>query len=300
MVPSPSLAAVFLEVLGGASTRTEAAAPGLEAKLCAILEAAHTAHPDIHVAGETFARHLGGRLSSTHEPLEVLGTLNTSDLYLACAAAHGNGAAIAEIERGYFSWLHAAMARVAGVEDSSDLVQLLRQKLFAAEPDELPKISEYAGIGSLGAWLRVTAVRMALNARRGRKREAVHVNADDRLDGLATHASPEMEYLKSRYRNEFKYAFETAVAALSARDRNLLRLHFIDGLNIDQIGAIHRVHRSTVARWIAQARESILLETQRLLRERLGLDNADFNSLLALVKSELNLSIHRYLTDAAQ
>ena len=94
--------------------------------------------------------------------------------------------------------------------------------------------------------------------------------------------------------------FETAVAALSARDRNLLRLDFIDGLNIDQIGAIHRVHRSIVARWIAQARESILLETQRLLRERLGLDNAEFNSLLALVKSELNLSIHRYLTDAAE
>jgi RNA polymerase sigma-70 factor, ECF subfamily len=300
MVPSPSLAAIFLEVLGGASTRTEAAAPGLEAKLCAIIKTAQAAHPDIHVTGETFARHLGGRLSSTHEPLEVLGTLNTNDLYLACAAAHGNSTAIAEIDRCYFSWLHAAMARVAGVKDSNDLIQLLRQKLFAAEPNELPKIGEYAGIGSLGAWLRVSAVRMALNARRGRRREAVHVNADDHLDGLAIHSSPELEYLKSRYRNEFKYAFESAIAALSARDRNLLRLHFIDGLNIEQLGAIHRVHRSTAARWIAQARESILLETQRLLRERLGLDNAEFNSLLALVKSELNLSIHRYLTDAAQ
>jgi len=300
MTPSPSLAAVFLEVLGGASTRTEAAAPGLEAKLRRIIETAHTAYPDIRVTGETFTRHLGWRLSSTDEPLEVLGTLNTNDLYLACAAAHGDSTAIAEIERCYFSWLHAAMARVAGVDDSNDLIQLLRQKLFAAEPDELPKIGEYAGIGSLGAWLRVTAVRMALNARRGRKREAVHVNADDHLDGLATRSSPEMEYLKSRYRNEFKYAFETAVAALSARDRNLLRLHFIDGLNIDQIGAIYRVHRSTAARWIAQARESIFLETQRLLRERLGLDNAEFDSLLALVKSQLDLSIHRYLTDAAE
>ncbi|MDI1445999.1 sigma-70 family RNA polymerase sigma factor [Polyangium sp. 6x1] len=300
MAPSRALAAVFLDVLGGASTQTEAATSGLEAKLCALIEAAHAAHPEIHVTGETFARHLGGRLSSTHRPLEALGTLNTRDLYLACAAAHGDSTAIAEIERCYFAWLQAAMARVAGATDSGDLLQLLRQKLFAAEPDELPKIGEYAGVGSLGAWLRVTATRMALNARRGRKREGVHVDADDHLDGLAVHASPEMEYLKSRYRNEFKYAFESAVAALSARDRNLLRLHFIDGLNIDQIGAIHRVHRSTVARWIAHARESIFLETQRLLRERLGLDNADFNSLLALVKSELNLSLHRYLIDAAE
>ena len=40
---------------------------------------------------------------------------------------------------------------------------------------------------------------------------------------------------------------------LSAQERTVLRLHVLDGLGTDEIGALYKVHRTTVARWQAQA-----------------------------------------------
>ena len=45
----------------------------------------------------------------------------------------------------------------------------------------------------------------------------------------------------------------------------------IDGMTITEIGALYRVHASTVARWIARSRQTILDQTRRLLRDRLRL-----------------------------
>ncbi len=72
-------------------------------------------------------------------------------------------------------------------------------------------------------------------------------------------------------------------------------MHYLDGLNIDEIGASFRVHRSTVARWLAQARERILEETRKLLSSRLQIGRAEAESVIHLVQSQLDVSIYRYL-----
>jgi RNA polymerase sigma-70 factor (ECF subfamily) len=72
-------------------------------------------------------------------------------------------------------------------------------------------------------------------------------------------------------------------------------MHSLDGLNLDQIGAVHRVHRATVARWIAAARESLLERTRKGLEEKLQLQGSEFESLMGLVRSQLDLSIHSFL-----
>jgi len=84
---------------------------------------------------------------------------------------------------------------------------------------------------------------------------------------------------------------------LTAEQRNLLRLHFLDGLNIEKIGAVMQVHRATVARWIAAAREEILENVRRDLNQRLRLEPSEFESLVNLVRSQLQVSILRYLKD---
>jgi hypothetical protein len=43
------------------------------------------------------------------------------------------------------------------------------------------------------------------------------------------------------------------VRTLSRRDRNLLRYQYFDHLTVDDIGALHRVHRATAARGVARA-----------------------------------------------
>jgi transposase len=37
-----------------------------------------------------------------------------------------------------------------------------------------------------------------------------------------------------------------------------LRYHHVDGLNIDEIGAIYRVHRVTAFRWLEKAKEQLV------------------------------------------
>ena len=94
-----------------------------------------------------------------------------------------------------------------------------------------------------------------------------------------------------RFREEFRAAFGEALRSLSDRDRVILRHHLIDRLSIDRIGQLYDVHRSTAARWLSSIRDQIHARTQDEFRVRLGLAPADFQSLMALVLSQLSYSI---------
>src|SRR5205823_12308411 len=89
--------------------------------------------------------------------------------------------------------------------------------------------------------------------------------------GEGTAIDPVLAQLKQRYRDEFGEAFRQAAAALTPRERTLLRYRFLDGLSIDEIGVLHRVHRATVARWIAAIREALFEATRERLGSRLAI-----------------------------
>jgi RNA polymerase sigma-70 factor, ECF subfamily len=74
-------------------------------------------------------------------------------------------------------------------------------------------------------------------------------------------------------------------------------MHYVDGLNIEEIGLAYRVHRATVARWLAASREKILDETKRLLSQGLKLDREEVQSMIDLVRSRLDVSIYRLLDE---
>lgn len=60
-----------------------------------------------------------------------------------------------------------------------------------------------------------------------------------------------------------------AVAALAVRERALLRYSVVDGLTLDEIGAIYRAHKSSVSRWLTRARARLWQETRAALQTRL-------------------------------
>jgi RNA polymerase sigma-70 factor (ECF subfamily) len=172
--------------------------------------------------------------------------------------------------------------------------QQLRHKLLVAEPGERPRIADYAGRGPLQAWVRVAATRAALDLMRaGGARAGADLEPDDLASGSGD--SPEVDYLKERYRPQFKEAFQEALRGLDSEQRNVLRLHVVEGLNIDEIGALFKVHRSTVARWIAAARQKVLDDARRRLRAELGLTAGEFDSLAGVVRSQLDLSVAKIL-----
>jgi RNA polymerase sigma-70 factor, ECF subfamily len=259
-----------------------------------LYETARAAWPGLHVDPERFAAYVGERASGGAD----LAALHAGDLYLACACASGDPPGLAAFEARYVAEVPSFLA---GVERSAaavdEVCQLVRERLFVAGEGRRPKIAEYAGRGSLGSWLRVVTLRIAQNRRRG---DRPHASLDDAgaLERLPA-VDPELAIIKNRYRPAFDEALRAAFAGLTPRERLLFRMHFLDGLNIDRIGVVFGVHRATVARWIAAARESLLERLLRGLGERLRIGPAELESLMALVRSGLDVSLRALLAPEA-
>lgn len=64
-----------------------------------------------------------------------------------------------------------------------------------------------------------------------------------------------------------------------------------------ELGRIYRVHASTVSRWLAQAREAILLDTRKKLAAALAQSEGQVESLLGLTHS-LEVSLNTLLRSA--
>ena len=267
----------------------------LPTRLSRIVTDARSAWPSLEVPNATFVAYLAARLPTDRSAAAGLDGLRPGDLFLACACASGDGAAIARFEGKYVSDIGIALSRMRLSASALDEVrQLIRQRLFVGPTGGPGKIIRYSGRGDLGRWVRALAVRTCLNhMRKGRREIAVD---DSRVfDGLSSRGDdPELKYIKERYRTEFREAFEHAIAHLSDREQNLLRYHHVDSLNIDEIGAIYRVHRVTAYRWLEKARDNLVQQTLETLRSRLNVERREVDSILRLIRSQIHLSLHRY------
>src|SRR5262249_12742028 len=256
----------------------------LEVLLLGALEQARKACPNFSVPDEQFIAYLAKRIPAGTALAEWLSSVQLADLYLSCACALGDAKAMAQFDE---KLLPQVAPAIAGIDASpsfmGEVQQQIRRKLFLAEGEAPPKIAEYAGYGPLIHWLRVVAVRTALNFRRGENRKDVPVE-DDVLFELPGQARDlELDYLKDRYRKDFTAAFRHALSQLASQERNVLRLRFVDGLSLSQVGAAYQADKSTVSRWIAKSRASVLKLTREELTRRLRLDPNELESLMQLV-----------------
>jgi len=243
-----------------------------------------------------FVAHVARCIEGLENPAAALDELHGADMWLAFAAGMGNKAAIAAVDRQIAPVVQAATARMRGRVSHDDVAQLLRERLLVGRTDAPPKILEYSGRGSLGAWMRISAIRTALNmTRSGDAASAQPVTRETLLAAPAVGASPELDHFRKHYAAEFKEAFEEALAGLSAVERNLLRLSLVDGLSVDEVGVVFGVHRATAARRIAGAREAVQKATRRVLTERLKLAPAELRSIMGYIQSHLDLSLQRLL-----
>jgi len=295
MGEAPVLTKLFLPGLSPVLQARMSRLSHLEAVLRDILEAAHAAWPAIEVEAEVFLPHLAERLPEDSEAERALLEVKAADLYLSCACLQGNREAIAAFEQHFFPDIQAALTRrgPSGAQ-LEDVKQILYQKLFLTDGEQAAKIGKYSGRGDLRSWLCVSAVREAIDLLRRVQREQP-LDDDALMDLTSPDEDQELSYLKRLYREQFKEAFQEALSALSSRERTLLRYNLLDGLNIDQIGAIYNVHRATVARWIAKARETLLEETRRTLMQRLRVDETEFESIMRLIQSRFDVSIQHFL-----
>lgn len=210
------------------------------------------------------------------------------DLYLALGCVARDAVALAGFERVCVPVIDRAVTAIgATAAEAADLRQVVRQRLLVATDGGAPRLAQYAGRGSLVAWVRVVAMREAARMlprerREGAGLEAVLVAAGD---------DPEIGYLKRLYRAEFKQAVAAAVGELTDRDRLLLQQHALDGLSIDELAGLHGVHRATTARWVEAARQALVAGTRREMLARLRLSRGELDSVMRLIASQLEASL---------
>lgn len=297
MVDSHPLAAHFLaaHAAGGEGVAFDT----LERRLRQLLEVARATHPTVPVSDERYLEYLAARV----QDLDALERLHAADLFLACACADGDAAAIGELERAFLAPLPAIVTRGGIAADlAEESVQALRERLFlgrvtTATGGERRRavITEYDGRGALAAWLRVSAVRGASNHRRDAARRDAIV-AEQSPANLPV-IDPALQLIRRQYGEVFHAAIRDAFAAIDPDERTVLRLHYTDGLNLDGIARILGISRATAGRRMLGARTHVREETLRLLGARIEATPAELESLLAVVRSTLELSLGALVAD---
>jgi RNA polymerase sigma-70 factor (ECF subfamily) len=218
------------------------------------------------------------------------------DLYLAWACAQRDPAALAHFDRHHLGRIDIYVARWGLSNDSVDeLRQQLRIRLLVGDP---PRIGQYSGRGPLCAWVRTCAVRLGVQLVSDAESLAQDVGAVDALVGES--AGPEISALRNRYGAAFIAALERSLSSLESREKTILRMHFVDNLNIDAIGRIYRVHRATIARWIVAVRKRVLLNLWTELKADLPATQSECQSILSAVKHDLDINLMGVLCASAQ
>lgn len=282
------------ETARGGSSRT--AAESVSA-LQEVLVTARAAWPAIDLSPAAFEAAVGHAVAGEPDAATAIRSMNAGDLWLATACAAGHRVALAELERLLASLVPTLARMGAGAALIDDVVQVHRTRLLSPAEDRPPRIRGYRGRGDLRSWLKVALVRDMARALR-RDRAQAHDDADEEIERLMDPGGDaELAALKDAYRDRFRVAFSHALAELSPRDRNVLRYHLIEALSIDEIGAIHRVHRSTAARWLGKVREQLYEGTCAELMRSLDLGPTELDSVLRLIRSRLDASIARGLDD---
>ncbi len=255
---------------------------------------ASAAWPGVVVELEVFAAFVGERLPADVDVADALSRARAEDLWIACACTHGSAPAVRALDARFAEMLHATVQSVVGDGDlATEAVQIVRARLLLADPPNPPRIAGYLGRGELGAWLRAAAVRQALDL--VRKRRPDQPVDDSGLASATIEDDPELVFLKQTYRGQFRTAFDGAFAELDRRQRMLLRMKYLDNASIDVIARLHQVHRSTAARWVSEIREQLMATTRERMKSALGLPISEFESVVRLIASQLDLSLEAKL-----
>jgi RNA polymerase sigma-70 factor (ECF subfamily) len=237
-----------------------------------------------------FARHAAQAL-----PAEA----HAADMYLACAAAHGVDGALEALDGVLSNDVARAVATVDPSHDFvAEILQATRERLLVAKSGQCGKIGDYGGRASLRSWLGAVAVRLAISRRR-RKGEQRHEAFDEADDRRLAKGGPEFEYLRRRYKGAFEDAVRHSLESLPPKQRMLLRLNVVEGMSIDAIAAAYQVGRSTAARWLAAARSALFDGARCEIRARLNVTMTELDSLVADMRSEIDVSILRLLSAPA-
>ena len=247
--------------------------------------------PGIQVDEPTFAAALAARSHAG-----PVADVHAADLLVALGCLASDPTALTVFETEHVGDARRGLARLRlDATTVEEIIQRVRAKVLVGTGSG-PRLATYSARGPLGGWIRAIAVHEALSARRAEARRGPH-DGPSAIERLPILEEPELVHLKATYAVPFKTAFAEVLAGLAPRDRNVLRLVYVEGLTADQVGLAYGVHRVSVARWLQQIRSALFTRTKKLLSERLRLSPAEFESVTRMCLSQIDVSLDRLLAD---
>ena len=263
----------------------------LERRLGELCTRAQTAYPKFGLPDEVFVAHLATCGASV---LDVLESPHVEDLYLACAALAGNNAAVGRLQSDAKPILKRHLTRIPGGKVFSDEVeQQLWRSLLVGSGDG-PKLASYAGRGAIVRWIAVSGQRIALMILRHERVEA-RVRQEAAAQRNLVSDDPELRAIKARFREQLQAALDGALEGLDDREKTIYRMHLVDDLPIVHIAKVYGVHHATILRWLSSARERIVDDAKRRLRATLPVSSEEFDSIVRLLVSQLELNASKML-----
>ncbi len=239
------------------------------------------AWPDIVLTIESFAAHLRA-CGADAQGLSLFG----SDLYFAAACAQGDKQALRLFDTQVVPVLDGQMARLGVADGSRDEVwQHVRVALLTGKRT----IIRYSGRSPLLVWLRRVIQRAAGAHRDARAAEQRSLERYWLQEIVVSHPDPEVAAMRNHHGADFQRALDDSLAALSDRSKDILRMHYLGGLNIDAIAAAYNVHRATVARWLSGIRSVLLANVRARLAETVRPTSSAFQTLVTAMRDEVRL-----------
>lgn len=289
---TPAQVHSFLSALASEQVDGFASMAQLPQRLDEIWDEARLAWPDLTTPAEVFYPYLAARIPPESDASSILEAIDVSGLYLACGCAAQERAALHSFQRLLMPYAQGLAIRLGlSVSEAEDLVGTLSEQLLVGEE---ARLSQYQGRGSLRVWLKVCVTRMALrqsqkHQRRQEVSEEAQLLPEESGDDLV------LAFLRKQYRQPFTEAFREAFQDLSADDRLLMRRKFVDGLTGDELAGLHQVHRATVVRKLARARQQLVDEVRNRLIRKLQVSENEVDSIIRVLRSQLDASFHSLL-----
>ena len=220
-----------------------------------------------------------------------------ADMYLCCACVQQQPLAPGLLERDADDVVRNAISKV--YPDGEFVCETIQEFWKKVLSGPTAKVFDYRARGPLHAWLRIAALRLAIDRRRAQQVIATYETGlgDLMADQVF---GPESNLTRARFYGPFREAFSHTIAELTPKERNLLRMHVQGRCSIDQIGRAYSVHRATAARWLEQIKEHILRQVRAQLKlEGPGLTDSEFQSVARVVGGEMDLGLSGLPTDGS-
>jgi RNA polymerase sigma-70 factor (ECF subfamily) len=252
-------------------------------------EIGRSAYPKIDLPRQAFDAFAQARAETWGGSAE-----RAADLYLACACVERIPAGVAEFLGRFGDRIPVFLGRLARNPDLvAEVRQIVVTRCIVGDGGNPAALNSYSGTGSLEGWLRATAVREALALNRQAARNTGEVEAA--LEARTPWADHEISLFKQMYREPVSRAFAVACSQIEANDRALLRLHYVEGVTTAKLAALYGISRATLIRRLAAARESLLERVKSSLKDTARIADQDFESILRLVQSQIELRLSRVL-----